>query len=111
MTQKVERAKLKGRRDQKKHEYQTRLQAAVRPPRADPDEAHGARDRGRVHRRARVAAIATRIRAGRNYAVARDQWRYRIRWSGSRRWAGDYSDDTATVSRHAGARWANPRGK
>jgi hypothetical protein len=68
MTQKVKRAKLKA----KKHEYQTRLQAAARPPRADPGEAHGARDRGGVHRRARVAAIATRIRAGRNSAVARD---------------------------------------
>ena len=32
----------------KSNEYQTRLQAAARPSRADPDEAHGARDRGGV---------------------------------------------------------------
>jgi hypothetical protein len=30
----------------KSNEYQIRLQAAARPSRADPDEAHGARDRG-----------------------------------------------------------------
>jgi hypothetical protein len=95
----------------KKHEYQTRLQAAARPPRADPGEAHGTRDRGGVHRRLRVAAIAARSRAGRNSAADRDHRRHRIRWSGSRRWAGDYSDDAATVSRRAAARSANPRGR
>jgi hypothetical protein len=62
----------------KKHEYQTRLQAAARPSRAGPGEAHGARDRGGVHRRARAAAIAARSRAGRNSAVARDHRRHRI---------------------------------
>ena len=55
----------------KKHEYQTRLQAATRPSRADPGEAHGARDWGGVYRRARAAAIAARSRAGRNSAVDR----------------------------------------
>jgi hypothetical protein len=66
MTRRVERAKLKRLTRPKKHEYQTRLQAAARPSRADPDEAHSARDRGGVHRRARAAAIAARSRAGRN---------------------------------------------
>jgi len=58
-----------------------------------------------------TAAIAPRSRAGRNSAVDRDHRRHRIRWSGSRRWAGDYSDDAATVSRRAAARSGNPRGR
>jgi hypothetical protein len=73
----------------KKREYKTRLQAAAGPPRAGPGEAHGARDRGGVHRRARAAAIAARSRAGRNSAIDRDHRRRRIRWGGSRRRAGD----------------------
>jgi len=62
----------------KKREYKTRLQAAAGPPRAGPGEAHGAGDRGGVHRRARAAAIAARSRAGRNPAIDRDHRRRRI---------------------------------
>jgi len=107
MTQKVKRAKLKA----KKHEYQTRLQTAARPPRADPGEAHGAGDRGGVHRRARGAGIAVRSGAGWNSAADRYHGRHCVRWRGGHRRAGDYSDDGTAVSRCAAAPSANPRGR